>query len=319
VEVAVSSGDNPQPVIVVGHDGSDRGGDALALGAVLATELGGRLVIAGVYYKDYPQWPGSEDLEAELRRLTLEPLEKIDLGSLGVPAEIKAIRARSEARGLHELAEEVGAELVVVGSTHRGKIGRVLPGSTGQRLLQESPCAVAVAPLGYAAETRLETHRVGVGFDRSIESEAAIALAARLATRTQANLRIITVVEPHMMAYADPMTGAMYASEAVDSQRANAQKSVDAIREKIPTPQPVEGVVREGHAVDELVEAAEDLDVIVLGSRAYGPIGRALAGSVSSGVAHRAACPVVIVPRSVAERSHAPSGALAGSRAAGVG
>jgi nucleotide-binding universal stress UspA family protein len=45
----------------------------------------------------------------------------------------------SPAGELTALAEAAAADIIVVGSAHRGKIGRVLPGSVGDRLLQGRP------------------------------------------------------------------------------------------------------------------------------------------------------------------------------------
>ena len=77
------------------------------------------------------------------------------------------------------LAERIGAALVVVGSTRRGPVGRVVPGSTGERLLHGSPCPVAIVPRGYARGRSDRT--VGVGYDGSDESEAALAAACQVA------------------------------------------------------------------------------------------------------------------------------------------
>jgi hypothetical protein len=48
-----------------------------------------------------------------------------------------------------------------------------------------------------------------------------------------------------------------------------------------------------------LVEMSADLDVLVCGSRGYGPLRAALLGSVSRRVAGAAQCPVIVVPRGV--------------------
>lgn len=301
----MSSRDTEHPVIVVGYDGTERGDDAAALGAAIARRLDGRVVIAGVYHQDFPQWPGSDEFEASMRQIVAEQLRKVDVEGLGVPAEVRTVRARSEARGLHELAENLDAELIVVGSTHRSAVGRVLVGSTGQRLLQESPCGVVVAPHGYSSTAQSDAGRIAVGYDGTLESEAALSLATRLATRSHATLNVIGVVEPHTYNYADAMSGVMVAAEAVGAERRRMEHVMKELPDRLPTPQPVETVVVEGRPVQELVDASRDADMIVLGSRSYGPIGRALAGSVSSGVALRSHCPVVIVPRQVAERREA--------------
>jgi nucleotide-binding universal stress UspA family protein len=55
--------------------------------------------------------------------------------------------------------------------------------------------------------------------------------------------------------------------------------------------------VTEGDPADELAAMAEQLDLLVVGSRAYGPSGRLLSGTTSTQLARRAACPLLVVPR----------------------
>src|SRR5689334_19366746 len=133
--------DAHERTIVIGCDGSPRTLDAVALGRRLAEARAGRVILAAVYRGDHPSWPGSDDLEAALRDEARGDLDAVDRDSFAVPVELRTIGASSPARGLHELAEHIGADAIVVGSTHRGPIGRVVPGSVGEKLLQEAPCA----------------------------------------------------------------------------------------------------------------------------------------------------------------------------------
>ncbi|HEX7609452.1 MAG TPA: universal stress protein [Solirubrobacteraceae bacterium] len=54
-----------------------------------------------------------------------------------------------------------------------------------------------------------------------------------------------------------------------------------------------------GETVAALEKQSERLDLLVLGSRGYGPLARVLLGSVSRKLANRAHCPVLVVPRGV--------------------
>jgi nucleotide-binding universal stress UspA family protein len=55
-----------------------------------------------------------------------------------------------------------------------------------------------------------------------------------------------------------------------------------------------------GHPVHALAGQTQSLGLLVCGSHARGPLSRMVLGSVSSALLHRAACPVVVVPRRVA-------------------
>ena len=55
--------------------------------------------------------------------------------------------------------------------------------------------------------------------------------------------------------------------------------------------------VRSGDAADCLAEASQELDLLVLGSRGYGPLLRVMLGGVSLKAMRSSACPVAVVPR----------------------
>jgi nucleotide-binding universal stress UspA family protein len=264
-------------------------------------------VIASVAVIDYPTWPAPPLPEADLVERARERLGDIDTEALAVPVQVVAARGRSKAHGLHELADEVGAELIVVGSSHRGPVGRVVPGSTGDRLLQEAPCAVAIAPAGYAGRSAAAPEVVAAAVDGSVESHDAARTAADIATKAHAQLRLITAVRPPLDHHAPPIAGATY-RDTLEERQQRAEEMLAGLRESLPTPLPVENLVMAGDPVVQLARAADRVDLLVLGSRGYGPIGRALAGSVSGAVVRRVDCPVVIVPRAVAKEHRAHGG-----------
>ena len=91
---------------------------------------------------------------------------------------IRAIPSDSAARVLTEVAEAEQADLIVVGSSRRSELGRLLPGTTAERLLHDAPCPVAVAPRGYSGG---DIRRIGVAYDGSPEADAALRAAESLA------------------------------------------------------------------------------------------------------------------------------------------
>ncbi len=102
---------------------------------------------------------------------------------------------RSAARALYEYAADQDADLIVVGSSHRGKLGRILPGSVGESLLRGAPCAVAVAPRGFARREHAGFGLIGIAYDGSEEADLALKVAERLwRAPWMPELRLITVV-----------------------------------------------------------------------------------------------------------------------------
>ncbi|MGZ5314181.1 MAG: universal stress protein, partial [Solirubrobacterales bacterium] len=58
-----------------------------------------------------------------------------------------------------------------------------------------------------------------------------------------------------------------------------------------------EAVLKEGDPAATLSEQGAELDLIVIGSRGYGPVRAALLGAVSAQLVRTAPCPVLVTPR----------------------
>jgi nucleotide-binding universal stress UspA family protein len=223
----------------------------------------------------------------ELGRL----LERVTGGEL---VACHAGAGASPSHVLHERAEQLGARLIVLGATHRGRGVRRLLEGTSQQVLEGAPCPVAVAPEGFARQHPGLPRQIAVGYDRSPESRRALELAAALARATGARLRLVRAVDV-TFAVAPPLDAAAY-QEMARAVREGAREGLDDALEGLRDLR-AEGAVLEGDAGEVLVEDSAASDLLVVGSRGRGPLRRVLLGSTSSRVLHDAACPVVIVPR----------------------
>jgi len=135
--------------VLVGIDEHQGGRDAIALAKVFAAEVA-KLTFTYVYQGDTHAWRGSsppfEAGERERARQLLEDAAR----DAGGAADVLPRGAPSVGRGLHDAVEAVGADLIVVGSSRRGLLGRVFVGDDTRAALNGAPCAVAIAPAGYA-------------------------------------------------------------------------------------------------------------------------------------------------------------------------
>ena len=111
--------------LVAGYDGSDRARDGLALARLMAGVTGAELLVAAVVPREFPYVPGTAGREQAMSRTAAQMLADAAPQSEGVRTQV--LGARSAAQGLHELAESEQAGALVVGSSHRGPIGRVRP------------------------------------------------------------------------------------------------------------------------------------------------------------------------------------------------
>lgn len=273
--------------IIVGWNGSDRSRDALRFASVLADAAGARLAVVHA---------GPREAAA---RLLAEAEAALPYGRR---ADLRCVTGVAPVQALHELAEAESADLIVLGATTRRTLGRHSVGGAAERLLHAAPCAVAVAPAGFADELEPRLRVVGVAYDGSRESVEALAVAEELALNARASLRLIGVVERRVA----PVVGMaeMYAQadspgDLRDAIRSELEGAAGALPEELRA----QVVVAEGDPATQLIDEAETLSLLVMGSRGYGPIRRGLLGSVSAPVLRTAPCPVLVVPRGSTQSS----------------
>jgi len=269
--------------VIVGVDGGPTGRDAIAVAKLLVAP-DSQLVLAHVYELT-PQRGASGAYgvaENEDSRRLLEQERE----ATGVAAELTSLTASSVGRGLHYLAESTDADLLAVGSSSRSFAGRVLVGDITRASLIGAPCAVAVAPLEYAEDAGAIA-QIGVGYDGSPESEAALAFARELAAHHGASVSALTVVEP------SPYAGLLRGSARSETYETRLQEAKDDLAAL----EGVKGDVALGLAGEELAAFGARVDLLIVGSRGYGPLRRLMLGSTAAHLASNARCPLLVLPR----------------------
>jgi nucleotide-binding universal stress UspA family protein len=260
-----------------------------ALGALLSRLTGAPLLLAATYPLDrsvdslYPEYARSLRLDAEraLRRI-----------AAGFDAETVALPADgSPAHALHDLAEREHASLLVIGSSKRGQLGRVLPGAVTDRLLHGAPCPVAVAPAGFAAEAAPRV--IGIAFTDTPDGHAALDAARALAGQTGARVRALVVAEPLDWLYTGTLDGIALA-DADRARRARAERTLAVALDTIGPERSAGSRILTGRPAPALAAASGDVDLLVCGSRGYGPVRTLVLGSTSHALVREAACPVLV-------------------------
>ena len=240
--------------------------DALALATWLADATSCALVAATVFA---PR-PGALSAQLERRRAEVAALA-------GRPIDTVVIAGTAPARLLHELADQRRPRALVIGSSRGGADGLVSLGSVGEMLLHGGDVPIVVTPNDHRGR-QAWTRRIGVADRGTPESHDAARAAADLAMRTGAQLRVLTVLEPpphNELAGRHP--GALIAPAVGDV--------------------PAERIEFEGDPAAALATATRDLDLLLVGSRSYGPLGAVLLGAVTRQLIRMASCPVMVVPR----------------------
>jgi nucleotide-binding universal stress UspA family protein len=268
--------------ILIGIDGNDGGRDAVALAKRLAgdeTELVLAFVHAGYPVTVKGAAGGLElvdvtDATARLAQVSQETgiRRTLTIGSASVGA------------ALHELAKRESADLLVIGSTRRGPLERILIGDDTRETLRGAPCSVAVAPAGYADSDRQIT-RIGVGYDASDESNAALAVARALAAQFKSSVATFQVY-----AYPEAVDAGNSATDSL-----SARAAFEELARDLADSTAGEGHMLLGSTVGELTACSLDVDLLVVGHRRLSLLGRILHASTSQQLARTVRCPLLVI------------------------
>jgi nucleotide-binding universal stress UspA family protein len=298
--------------ILVGYDPRTLDYAPVHFGAALARLSGAPLIIASVDGGGprLPPGPGpslafvTAELDDDLVADCTPALDEVadELEPAGIPVECRKIRGTSVARALHETAEAEDAGLLVVGASRARAAGGALPGSTADRLLHGAPCAVAVTPHRWTTDGELDA--IGVAFVDTESGREALRGAYALARRSGATLRVLTVVRPTVAMYLETEAytaarRAKYFEDVLGEHKLEAMRAAErAVADLEGDAQfEIEGLI--GDPAEVLADVSIHLDVLVCGSRDYGPLRAVLLGGVSRRLAGEARCPLIVLPRGV--------------------
>lgn len=279
--------------ILVGWDGGSGGRDALALAMAIAEPAAEFLLVnvmppVGIFVM-HPRLLADEE-PPQAKDFFAPALADL----AGRRVETRTYIANSVPHVLSDLTEEEHFDLVAIGPCYPGAVGRILIGNVGQGLMHGCSAPVAAAPQDYAEGDWPEIHRIAVAYDGSPESHEAILYAEALARRRSARVELLTVdVEEATF-------------PGVIGRRSPVPKTPDEIlADGVVAISPdiaAAGRCLSGSSIPAAIAdyCTYGVDLVVVGSRGYGPLARVLVGSVAAGLLHHASCPVLAVPRPVA-------------------
>jgi nucleotide-binding universal stress UspA family protein len=291
--------------IVVGYDPHGADDAPVHFGVAAAGFTGAPLIVAAVYGGHFARNRHADDefreeLSADARAALDRVRTRLE-GEASIQAEVRLIEARSAARGLHVALEDEGAGLAVVGSTSGGAVEHAVIGSTAERVIHGAPCPVAVVPHGFEGG---EPRTVGVAYTQSKEGEEALRSGVTLAHAAEAALRVIIVLHEEIGTLGSNRPGARAAQqlpeEIAAQHQLDARSVIDAALAETGGQVEAEIELVYGDPADMLLGFTGSLDILVMGSRAYGPHRAVLLGGVSRKVIAASRCPVVVLPRGAA-------------------
>jgi nucleotide-binding universal stress UspA family protein len=265
------------PPIVIGAHPKRHDREPIELGLVVSGLTGAPMDVVGTFSFDTTPHRTATD---EYGRILREQVQQA-VGDTDRPSGETRVHVMlgSPAHALHENASKVGAGLIIVGSSHRGAVGRITLSTTADRVLQRAPCPVAVAPRGVRGEDAAR-QGVAVAFVDTPGGWSALRAGAAIARCAGTSLTAYTVIESHT-----DRSDRHRAEAAVERAIADIAHDLDAETR----------VIGDG-GVEALVAESRRHSFLVRGCRARRPVRPPLAFGLPSKLARQAACPLVVVP-----------------------
>jgi universal stress protein E len=277
--------------VLAATDGSEHGMSAVVTSAYCARRSGASLAVVAV----------AESVLAPVG-VDIALYEDTFADQLRAQVEEQMAQAEAAEAPLHlqvglaaptitQVAEEISADLVVVGAHPRPAVARFLVGSTAERVIR-----LARRPVLVATEQRREPfRRVLVAVDLSGQSHRVLEAAVATAIACGSELRALYVQ--------DRLTPMLLEAALFDEKEtrhhARSQLKKTVAKVTVPSELMVGQEVREGHAGQEILHAAEewDADLIVMGAHGFGFFNRLLLGSISTYVLRHGHRATLVVPR----------------------
>lgn len=275
----------------------------LHLAAQIARGTGEKVVAAAVVERPWP--PRLDGVEEQylgyVTAQATEALERaVDLLPRDVEMSTVVHQSTSIPTGLLELAEANQANLVAVGSSSAGLLGRVALGSVTERLVHTAQLPVAIAPRGYPQSSG-RIRRLTASYGGEADVNGLLPAAAELARQWSATLRIVSFTVRNVAAFRGTIEST--AEDLVIQQWSRRTyddivKQLTDIRARTAVPD-VDVVVGSGHDWHEAVESVpwDTRDMLLLGSGAAAQAAQVFLGSAAGRILRHAPVPVMIMPR----------------------
>ena len=284
--------------VVIGYDGSEASEDAVGFGLTWSRSTGDVPIIATVYPGEHGSGVGRVDADwASYVREQAQTVQDNARATVGDAALYRNVASTSAAHGLADLAEEVEAVMVIVGTTRETGLPGALLGSSTERLLHGATAPVTVVPPRWRRSAPDWISRIGVAYIDTRDAREALRMAVKVALGIPARLTLYTVLGQSSERYSY-LVGRTDEQAFWDMARDSFRMALDFASAGVPPKLESRTVLLEGAVVESLAALGpDDVDVLVCGSRGYGPVRRVLLGGVSAPLIRRARLPVTVVPR----------------------
>ncbi len=295
------------PAIVVAVDGSDASNAAVEWAANAAAKRGEPLHLVSAYttpqfmYADglVPPPELYEELQADANAKLAAATALVEAFATQAGVDIAVESSVHEASPIDLLLDlSETAVMIVMGSRGLGGLSGLVMGSVSAAVVSHAECPVVVVRKDNVPDAASKYGPVVVGVDGSEISRAAVALAFKEADARGAQLRAIHSWQESTLqtGYVGVVETQQQIDQIVAARREMLHQELQPFLEQYPNVDVVEIVERE-RPIQALKQAADDAQLLVLGSHGRGGFRGMLLGSTSRALLQYAPCPMMVVRR----------------------
>ncbi len=243
-------------------------------------------------------WPPSAKVSFDQQLREIAATARDTLARRWPGAEVSVLDGQAAEVILAE-ARRLDADVVVLGSRGKSRLGRLLLGHVSRRVVHDARCAVLVVRGRPPAFTRIV-----LGLDGSPHARRALAMVGTLSAPAHGSVTLVGVVEPFRPPSVGALPGSVRTAIAAEIRAVGARKAAETSKLLRTAADELETagwstrtVVRAGVPLTELLRASRTgaAHLLVVGARGIGAIERLLLGSVADGVLNQSPVSVLIV------------------------
>ncbi len=204
---------------------------------------------------------------------------------------------RSAAAGLLQAADDLKADVLVLGSSADGQLGQVVVGSTAGYLLHSALVPLAISPRGYRGSKTHGLTRITCAYPGLPEERPAVQRVSDLAAQLGVPMRVVTFAVRGRTMY-PPEVGLHAEDSILEAWASHARESLAALKTDGLVADDVPLQVVTGNGWASALDAVEwqDGDLLALGTSPRGAISRVFLGSKGTKIVRHSPVPVLVLP-----------------------
>jgi nucleotide-binding universal stress UspA family protein len=282
--------------IVVGYDESESSKAALKEASLRVKNRNGKLYLVHAVYFDKEEFailPSQMEKRFEMGTRVCRQAKQDLQAQFGMNGSVESFVCEGEPpEVLIDIAQGKKADLIALGTYGRKGLQRLLMGSVTSQVILDAPCDVLVVKRP-CTECTGSYQSLLVPYDGSEFSKKALQRAGEMARAEGGQVTVLYVIPRYeeMMEFyrSDSIKKSLHAE--AEKILGEAKKIADGLGISVRTE------VREGHASDEIVAAAQKFenDLIAMGTYGWKGVNNAIMGSTTNRVIAHASCPILVV------------------------